>query len=66
VVVIGHSAGGWGALDLAGGRRLDAISTIIVLAPGRGGHADDVPGKVCASDKLIKTAEEFGPRPRTG
>ena len=63
VVVIGHSAGGWGALDLAG-RRLDGISAIIVFAPGRGGHADDVPGKVCAADKLIKTAEEFGGRAR--
>jgi dienelactone hydrolase len=62
-VVIGHSAGGWGALDLAG-RKLDGVSTIIVFAAGRGGHADDVPGKVCAPEKLIKAAEEFGERAR--
>jgi dienelactone hydrolase len=60
-VVIGHSAGGWGALDLAG-RKLDGVSTIIIFAAGRGGHADDVPGKVCAVEKLIKTAEKFGER----
>jgi dienelactone hydrolase len=63
VVVIGHSAGGWGALYLAG-RKPDSVTTIIVFAPGRGGHADDVPGKVCASDMLIKTAGEFGDRAR--
>jgi dienelactone hydrolase len=63
VVVIGHSAGGWGALYLAG-RKPDSVTTIIVFAPGRGGHADDVPGKVCAPDMLIKTAGEFGDRAR--
>jgi dienelactone hydrolase len=63
VVVIGHSAGGWGALDLAGLRRA-GVSAIIVFAPGRGGHADDEPGKVCAAESLIKTAEAFGTRAR--
>jgi dienelactone hydrolase len=63
VVVIGHSAGGWGALYLAG-RKPDSVSTIIVFAAGRGAHADDVPGKVCAAGKLITTAEEFGERAR--
>ena len=63
VVVIGHSAGGWGALYLAG-RKPDGVSTIIVFAAGRGGHADDVPGKVCAAEKLVKTTEEFGTRAR--
>jgi pimeloyl-ACP methyl ester carboxylesterase len=62
-VVIGHSAGGWGALYLAG-RKPDSVSTIIVFAAGRGGHADDVPGRICAADRLIKTAEEFGERAR--
>jgi dienelactone hydrolase len=63
IVVIGHSAGGWGALYLAG-RKSDGVSAIIVFAAGRGGHADDVPGKVCAAEKLIKTAEGFGERAR--
>jgi dienelactone hydrolase len=62
-VVIGHSAGGWGALELAG-HRPGGVAAIVVFAPGRGGHADDVPGKVCAPETLIKTAEEFGKRAR--
>jgi dienelactone hydrolase len=64
MVVIGHSAGGWGALYRAG-LKPDGVSSIIVFAPGRGGHADDVPGKVCAAERLIKTAEEFGKRARS-
>jgi dienelactone hydrolase len=63
VVIIGHSAGGWGALYLAG-RKPDGVSAIIAFAAGRGGHADDVAGKICAPEKLIKTAEEFGSRAR--
>ena len=46
-VVIGHSAGGWGALALANADP-KTISAIIALAPGRGGHANDEPNKVCA------------------
>ena len=41
-VVVGHSAGGWGALALAG-EDPKAIAAIIVFAPGRGGHANDFP-----------------------
>jgi dienelactone hydrolase len=63
MVVIGHSAGGWGALYRAG-LKADGVSSIIVFGPGRGGHADDVPGNVCAAERLIKTAEEFGKRAR--
>src|ERR1700742_1164267 len=44
-VVLGHSAGGWGALAL-GGEDPKAIAAIVVFAPGRGGHADDAAGKV--------------------
>jgi dienelactone hydrolase len=62
-VVIGHSAGGWGALAAAG-RRLGGVASIIVFAAGRGGHADDTPGKVCAPETLIKTAEQYGVRAR--
>ncbi|WOH66487.1 alpha/beta hydrolase family protein [Bradyrhizobium sp. BWA-3-5] len=56
-VVIGHSAGGWGALALAGD---DSVAAIIAFAPGRGGHANDLPGKVCAPHTLISAANEFG------
>src|ERR1700761_928661 len=58
-VVIGHSAGGWGALALAG-EDPKTISAIIVFAPGRGGHANDAPGQVCAPHTLIASAGEFG------
>ena len=58
-VVVGHSAGGWGALALAG-EDPQEISAIIVFAPGRGGHANDAPGQVCAPHTLIASAAEFG------
>ncbi|MCR6733714.1 MAG: alpha/beta fold hydrolase [Afipia sp.] len=58
-VIIGHSAGGWGALALADHNPRD-ISAIIVFAPGRGGRANDRAGNICAADKLIAAAAEFG------
>ena len=58
-VIVGHSAGAWGALALAG-EDPKAISAIIAFAPGRGGHADDAPGKVCAPQALVASAGEFG------
>ncbi len=58
-VIAGHSAGGWGALALADHSPKD-ISAIIVFAPGRGGRADDRAGKICAPDKLLAAAAEFG------
>ena len=62
-VIIGHSAGGWGALALTG---FDpkTVSAIIVFAAGRGGHANDMPGKICAPHTLIAAAKEFGARAR--
>jgi dienelactone hydrolase len=58
-VVVGHSAGGWGALALAGRNSKD-IAAIVAFAPGRGGRADDRPGHVCAPDRLIAAARDFG------
>jgi dienelactone hydrolase len=58
-VVIGHSAGAWGALALAGRDPKD-LAAIVVFAPGRGGHANDVPNKLCAQHTLIAAAGEFG------
>lgn len=58
-VVIGHSAGGWGALALANADP-KAISAIIVFAPGRGGHANDEPNRICAPHTLLAAAAEFG------
>lgn len=59
VVVIGHSAGAWGALALAGEDPKN-VAAVIAFAPGRGGHANDLPNKVCAAHTLIEAAGEFG------
>ncbi|OAE96775.1 peptidase [Bradyrhizobium centrolobii] len=58
-VVFGHSAGGWGALALANADP-QHISAIIAFAPGRGGHANDVPGRICAPHTLLAAATAFG------
>ena len=56
-LVVGHSAGGWGALALGDVR---GVSAIIAFAPGRGGHANDFPNQVCAPHTLLAAATEFG------
>jgi dienelactone hydrolase len=58
-VILGHSAGGWGALALAS-EKLKGVSAIIAFAAGRGGHANDLPNQVCARHRLVATAREFG------
>ncbi|MEH2586202.1 alpha/beta hydrolase family protein [Bradyrhizobium sp. AZCC 1721] len=59
MVVIGHSAGAWGALALAGEDPKNVVA-IIAFAPGRGGHADDSSSRVCAPHTLMAAAGEFG------
>ncbi|MES2193894.1 MAG: alpha/beta hydrolase [Pseudomonadota bacterium] len=59
MVIVGHSAGAWGALALAGETPKE-VSAIIAFAPGRGGHANDQPNKVCAPHALLAAAAEFG------
>ena len=58
-VILGHSAGGWGALALAGDNP-PGVSAVIAFAPGRGGHANDFPNQVCAPHTLMSAAAEFG------
>jgi dienelactone hydrolase len=58
-VIVGHSAGAWGALALAG-ENPKGVSAIIAFAPGRGGHANDLPNQVCAPHTLMQSAAEFG------
>jgi dienelactone hydrolase len=58
-VIVGHSAGAWGALALAG-ENPKGVSAIIAFAPGRGGRANDLPNQVCAPHTLIQSAAEFG------
>jgi dienelactone hydrolase len=62
-VIIGHSAGAWGALALAGDNP-PGVAAIIAFAPGRGGHANDFPNQVCAPHALVSGAAEFGKRAR--
>jgi dienelactone hydrolase len=59
MIVVGHSAGAWGALALASENPQD-VSAIIVFAAGRGGHANDFPNQVCAPHSLLAAAGEFG------
>jgi dienelactone hydrolase len=56
-VIVGHSAGGWGALSMADHKD---VAAVIVFAPGRGGHANNRPGEICAPDKLLAAAAIFG------
>lgn len=63
MVIVGHSAGGWGALALAAGSPQD-VAAIIAFAPGRGGHANDLPNQVCAPHTLVAAAAVFGKRAR--
>ncbi len=59
IVIVGHSAGGWGALALAA-TNAKSISAIIVFAAGRGGRANDFPNQICAPHTLKAAAGEFG------
>ena len=58
-VIVGHSAGAWGALALAG-RNPQGVAAIIAFAAGRGGRANDFPNQVCAPHNLLSSAAEFG------
>lgn len=58
-IIVGHSAGGWGALAMAA-THTQGIGAILAFAPGRGGHAGDRPNQVCAPQRLIAAATAFG------
>jgi dienelactone hydrolase len=58
-VIVGHSAGGLGALALAADRPA-GFAGIVVFAPGRGGRKDGRAGAVCAPEKLIAAVGELG------
>ncbi|CEG10143.1 putative dienelactone hydrolase [Afipia felis] len=62
-VIVGHSAGGFGALALAQ-RDPREIATIVAFAPGRGGNAHGRPNEVCAPDKLIAASKALGQNAR--
>jgi dienelactone hydrolase len=62
-VIVGHSAGGFGALALAQRDPRD-IAAIIAFAPGRGGHAHGHVNEVCAPEKLIAASKALGQKAR--
>jgi dienelactone hydrolase len=59
VLLLGNSAGGWGALALAS-RNPKTIAAVIAFAPGRGGRQHDLPRNNCAPDRLVAAAAHFG------
>ena len=58
-IVIGQSAGGWGAIALSS-QNLPSVKALIVFAGGRGGRVGGKPNNNCAPDQLVEAAAEFG------
>lgn len=59
VIVIGHSAGAWGALALAA-RNPPGVAAVVDFSGGRGGHDRGQPLHNCAPDRLVGAAATFG------
>ena len=58
-VIIGQSAGGWGALALAAGDPPE-VARVVNMAGGRGGRQNDQPNNVCRPERLASAAGAFG------
>jgi dienelactone hydrolase len=58
VLLVGHSAGAWGALALAS-RDGGLASGVINFAGGLGGHSYGVARRNCSPDRLVAVAAEF-------
>jgi dienelactone hydrolase len=58
-IVIGQSAGGWGAVALSS-RNPSSVKAIIAFAAGRGGRVGGKPNNNCNPDKLVEATGEFG------
>jgi dienelactone hydrolase len=58
-IVIGQSAGGWGAIALSS-QNLPSVKAIVVFAGGRGGRVGGKPNNNCNPDKLVEATGEFG------
>jgi dienelactone hydrolase len=63
-IVIGQSAGGWGAIALSS-QNLPSVKAIIVFAGGRGGRVGGKPNNNCNPDKLVEATGDFGRAART-
>jgi dienelactone hydrolase len=64
VVVLGQSAGGWGAVAYDSQPHPKAAA-FISMAGGRGGHVDGEPNENCRPDALAAAAGQFGARATT-
>jgi dienelactone hydrolase len=58
-VIVGQSAGGWGAIAYASLPH-PRVGAFIVMAGGRGGHQNQVPGRNCNPQRLAQAAGHFG------
>lgn len=58
-VVLGNSAGGWGALALAS-LNPSGVAAIVNFSGGRGGRDRNLPDHNCAPDRLVSAAGSFG------
>lgn len=58
-VVIGQSAGGWGTIAYASQTPKD-VAAFVVMAGGRGGHADGEANENCQPGRLVQAAGRFG------
>jgi dienelactone hydrolase len=59
VLVVGNSAGGWGALALAG-RNPPNVSAIVNISGGRGGRNLGRANSNCSPGRLVAAAGKFG------
>lgn len=59
VIVVGESAGGFGALALAS-RNPRNVRAVINFGGGRGGRVDGRPNNNCAPDRLVAAVAAFG------
>jgi pimeloyl-ACP methyl ester carboxylesterase len=59
VLVVGQSAGGWGAIALSS-QNPASVRAIITFAAGRGGRVGGKPNNNCAPDELVEATAEFG------
>ncbi len=59
VVLVGHSAGAWGALAEAS-QDAGPLRAVINFAGGLGGHSYGEPNRNCAPERLVQAAAAFG------
>jgi pimeloyl-ACP methyl ester carboxylesterase len=58
-VVVGQSAGGWGAIAYDSVPH-PKVAAFVVMAGGRGGHVDGVPNRNCRPERLAEAAGRYG------